>query len=53
MFSRLGAVPDDGEADVALDLGRLHIRVNAIRDHQVESADLTVDAPPAPERDED
>ena len=53
VFSRLGAVPDDGETDVALDLGRLHIRVNAIRDHQVESADLTVDAPPAPERDED
>lgn len=41
VFSELGAIPDDGACDVALDVCGLHIRVQEIRDHQVERALVT------------
>ena len=41
VFSRFSAIPKDGEKP-EVDIGRMHIRVEKIEDHRLESAVITV-----------
>ncbi len=52
VFSELGYIPDDGEQDIDLTIGRMTIHITEILDHQVKEATVRV-APLPDEEDED
>ncbi len=51
VFSELGYIPDDGEQEIDLIIGRMTIRITEIQDHMVKEA--TVEVAPAPDEDDE
>jgi len=51
VFSELGYIPDDGEQEIDLVIGRMTIRITEVQDHMVKEA--TVEVAPAPEEDDE
>ena len=49
VFSELGYIPDDGEQEIDLVIGRMTIRITEVQDHMVKEA--TVEVAPAPDED--
>ncbi len=42
VFGTLGLIPDDGSQDIELDIGRFHISVYKVEDHQISDAVIKV-----------
>ena len=42
VFNTLGMIPDDGEQDIELEIGRAKIHVTRVLEHQIDSATITV-----------
>lgn len=51
VFGTLELIPDDGEQQIELDIGRLRIHVTKVEDHQISEA--TVEVLPPEEKEED
>lgn len=51
VFSELGYIPDDGEQEIDLVIGRMTIRITEVQDHMVKEA--TVEIAPAPDEDDE
>ncbi len=51
VFSELGYIPDDGEQEIDLVIGRMTIRITEVQDHMVKEA--TVEVAPAPDEDDE
>jgi putative hemolysin len=49
VFSELGYIPDDGEQEIELVIGRMTIRITEVQDHMVKES--TVQIAPAPDED--
>ncbi len=52
VFSELGYIPDDGEQDIDIVIGRMTIRITEVQDHMVKEATVEV-APAEDDEDED
>ena len=50
VFGQLDMIPDDGEQDIELDIGRLHIHIKQVEDHRIAYAEVT--KLPEPEQEE-
>ena len=51
VFSELGYIPDDGEQEIDLVIGRMTIRITEVQDHMVKES--TVQVAPAPDEDDE
>lgn len=42
VFDSLGVVPGDGNMDIELEIASVHIRINSVKEHQIEVATISV-----------
>ena len=52
VFSELGSIPDDGES-FEIEVSGIFVRVLDVRDHQIESAEITVPEPDVSDEEDD